>query len=307
MPSVFSKFQLGRVATVDQESNSKPRAPYMCPGNPDLQTCIDWERDCRRYANNKDIPVDTIDFQVVVQSMNALLNGTPHYLDKDRLQERIEARMNQVLNVQVMNTKLHEVKDFWKWLTGVKSLDNEKCFETNQAVKAFEKSVAVSHAASHKTQNNNVLSGPSCKANAIPAAPTANNNYPPKLTNEEKNLLLRNNGCLKCHKPFMFHKDSDKAPGCPFPVGTGYRTPTQAAVTPARPPNYNPSVASIIAADSSFHPVTVVFPGIANPVDYLAANMSSIIGGDNPDSSLSSSPLMLQHFRCWGHLMMWWP
>jgi hypothetical protein len=58
MPSIFSKFQSGRLATVDQESNSKP--PYMHVGDPSPQTCINWERACKCYANNKDIPTDKI-------------------------------------------------------------------------------------------------------------------------------------------------------------------------------------------------------------------------------------------------------
>jgi hypothetical protein len=47
------------IAIVEHESNSKPL--YMCASDPIPQTCIYyWERACRMYANNKDIPVDKI-------------------------------------------------------------------------------------------------------------------------------------------------------------------------------------------------------------------------------------------------------
>jgi hypothetical protein len=58
MPSIFSKFNSATIAIVKQESNSKP--PYMCAGDPTPQTCVDWERACRRFANHKDILGDKI-------------------------------------------------------------------------------------------------------------------------------------------------------------------------------------------------------------------------------------------------------
>jgi hypothetical protein len=58
MPSVLSKFNSAIMATVEQDSNSKP--PYMRPGDPTPQTCVDWERACKRYANTKDIPADKV-------------------------------------------------------------------------------------------------------------------------------------------------------------------------------------------------------------------------------------------------------
>jgi hypothetical protein len=58
MPSVFSKFNSATIAIVEQESNSKP--PYMRVGDPTPQTCVDWERACKCFVNNKDIPADKV-------------------------------------------------------------------------------------------------------------------------------------------------------------------------------------------------------------------------------------------------------
>jgi hypothetical protein len=123
--------------------------------------------------------------------------------------------MDQVLYVQVMNTKLNELVELHEWRSEVKFLDNEKCFEHLQAIKAFKQSAAGSHAIScaHAASQpqNNVLAGPSRRANSGPSALAATDfaakpNYPPKLTDEEKALLLKYDGCLTCHKPFVFHK-----------------------------------------------------------------------------------------------------
>jgi hypothetical protein len=58
MPSIFSKLNSATLAVIEQESNSKP--PYMRPSDPTPQTCVDWERACWRFANNKDIPADKV-------------------------------------------------------------------------------------------------------------------------------------------------------------------------------------------------------------------------------------------------------
>src|ERR1700733_4699087 len=94
------------------------------------------------------------EFQIAMQSANVLLKGTPHYLDENKLHERIEAGMNQVLYIQATNTKCNDIKDFRKWLAKVKSMDDEKHFERKQAVRAFEQSAAVSHAASRADTNS---------------------------------------------------------------------------------------------------------------------------------------------------------
>jgi len=246
-------------------------------------------------------------FQQAVQTTNALLKGTPHHLDDQKLRERIKAGMDQVLYVQVMNAKLNDLVELREWLSEVKSLDDEKCFEHLQAIKAFEQSAAGSHAVSRvhaaSQPQNNVLAGPSRRANSGPSALAAADfaakpDYPPKLTDEEKALLLKYDGCLKCRKPFVFHKGSDKAPGCVFPVRTGYKPVTFATITAAMPSGYKAKVASVIPsagnagiASSSMHPVAAVFSGVANPVDYLASNQSDVMPNEgDPDSSVSTPP-----------------
>ena len=107
------------------------------------------------------------EFQIAVQSTNALFKGTPHHLDDAKLHEHIKAGMNQVLYVQVTNAKDNNVVDFHEWLAMVKRVDDEKCFEHGQATKAFEQSMASTHAASHMNYNpqnstpGNPLAGPS--------------------------------------------------------------------------------------------------------------------------------------------------
>jgi hypothetical protein len=257
MPAVFSKFNSAIVAVVEQESNSKP--PYMRAGDPTAQTCVDWERACKKYANNKDIPADKVvkrtldgiedvrfidwieldrahfegmtldefmavfrkthlpphwqddtritlsrmhqdnltfwEFQVAVQTTNALLKGTPHHLDEMKLRERIQSGMDQVLYAQATNAKCNEIPDLREWIAEVKALDDEKRFERQQNIKAFELSAAATRAASRtitslqNTSQNAVLTGPSRRINTTQTSTTtpssAKADYPPKLSEGE--------------------------------------------------------------------------------------------------------------------------
>src|SRR5882762_4084903 len=141
------------------------------------------------------------EFQQAIQTTNVLLKGTPHHLDDKKLRERIEAGMDQVLYVQATNAKYNEIVELRDWLSKVKSLDDEKHFEHLQAIKASEQSAAASCAVSHANtinqSQNGVLTSPSCKANSGPTASApadsaaAKSDYPPKLTEEEKALLLK--------------------------------------------------------------------------------------------------------------------
>jgi hypothetical protein len=115
--------------------------------------------------------------------------------------------------------------------------------------------------------------------------------YPPNLSDKEKTLLLKYDSHLKCHKPFMYHKGSDRVPGCTFPVGTSYKPLTFTTITASMPVNYKPKVTAIIptstSAGHSFtgHPVAVIFPGVLNPVDYVALNTSNIVEGSGDNDS----------------------
>ena len=131
-----------------------------------------------------------------------------------------------------------------------------------------------------------------------PPPPTAvpKADQPPKLIEEEKSLLLKYNGCLKCCKPFVYHKGSNKAVGCSFPAGTANKLVTATTIASAMPASYTSKVASIVPSnnntiDHDTHPVAAVFPGVTNLVDYLATNTSNVLGG-NGDSDMSVSTFL---------------
>jgi hypothetical protein len=97
MPSVLSKFNSAVIAVVEQDSNSKP--PYMRAGDPTPQSCVDWERACKRYANTKDIPAD----KVVKRTLDGIEDVRfIEWIELDR--ERFEAMTS--LNLWPFSAKL---------------------------------------------------------------------------------------------------------------------------------------------------------------------------------------------------------
>jgi hypothetical protein len=135
------------------------------------------------------------EFQVTIQTTKALLKGMTYHLDQTQLCERIQSGMDQVLYAQATNAKCNGIVNLHDWIGEVKRLDDKKRFERLQAIKDFEQSAAANHAASHtNSTSQNVaqssgLNGPSRKVNT--AAPNVTKtDYPPKLTDEEKSLLL---------------------------------------------------------------------------------------------------------------------
>jgi hypothetical protein len=77
------------------------------------------------------------EFQVAIQTINALLKGMPHYLDEQKICEHIEGGMDQVLYIQATNAKCNDLEDLHQWLAKVKHLDDEKHFECVQAVRIW--------------------------------------------------------------------------------------------------------------------------------------------------------------------------
>ena len=110
------------------------------------------------------------EFQITMQSENALLKGTHHHFDDTKICEHIKASMNQVCTCKPP-TQCKDIVNFCAWLAEVKRVDNKKHFKHDQAGKAFEQSMASTCTAYHMNNlqnftHGNTLSGPSHKANA---------------------------------------------------------------------------------------------------------------------------------------------
>ena len=120
----------------------------------------------------------------------------------------------------------------------------------------------------------------------------------PKLTDTERNLLLNNEGCLKCCRFFVDHCSANCTNE--FPSGVGYKPLTTDDVKSACCKTSNP-VASV--ADSSHGsgilPIVAIMPPTNDSV-VLEGNSSDLSKDSHDSVSARSVPFLIPHYhwRC---------
>jgi hypothetical protein len=256
-------------------------------------------------------------FTVTIQTKNSLFTGTNSHLNDKKLCHQL------MLVKQCQGVKLHKVEALKTWLDEVWHLDDLMRAEKKQ----FEEIAA-------RTQDNScrafALGKPSRKTNLPSQTHTNYTNTtsrdctynraskandgdirPLKLSLEEHNLLMKNDGCLKCQHFFAGHH----ADNCPydFPSTENYRPLMYADMKCAkRGPAHNQGekehkpkktlvVTSMMLIDdknenawagpSQAHPIAAIM-GLGHPVAYAAPNTSNVLreGNDDSDSDVSKSP-----------------
>lgn len=204
--------------------------------------------------------------------------------------------MSQKLALRCHLEKSSQVKQFPKWITEIRRIDDLMCNEKSE----FEALAKSTREAGRRT---NTLSEPSRRAN--------NTNYPsnqhaqssnatgtrptlPRLTESERQLLYDNEGCLKCRRVFVPHHSQQ----CPndFPNPTSYKTLTQAFIDSIRnrlkrlvAAVYQSATEANTSSSVPTAPVAVVMGTAVNPVAYMPSNHSSVIedGSDSEDVSFA--------------------
>ncbi|KAJ3480306.1 hypothetical protein NLI96_g8441 [Meripilus lineatus] len=152
------------------------------------------------------------DFANHFESMNSVLLGTEHYLEGRPFIDKITANTCEDLRIAILTKKgLKEITEFVEWRETVATMDEKRLSERNKFLKLL--------AATRASTNT---STPSSHA-ATPSNSNTNTNNPrlPKLTEEERVLLVKHDGCYKCRRFYAGHC----APQCPnnFPDAKSYR------------------------------------------------------------------------------------
>lgn len=160
------------------------------------------------------------DFAISLQLKNALLTGIMLHLPKDKLHHQLEVNIEKHLAARCHHKKSNQIIDFQKWLLEVQCIDN-LLIGDHKEVKAMK-------ANRESTCHVATLSEPSHHANAAnqntSSSTSAPHHYVPKLTNLEKKLLTKNEGCFKCCHFFIKHQSKECLDE--FPNPTTYKTLT---------------------------------------------------------------------------------
>ena len=240
------------------------------------------------------------DFANVVQNTNSLLLGTTSHLNVAHLHTCIEVGMDKTLNkwAHATDKNIHNIVCLPQWIDALKELDNQLQDECAECPTELEAITQKLHA---RSRNDHSLTEPSQKLNAASTISSsitqAHKDYPPKLTHDEAKLLVNNNGCTQCHKPFVFHTKFDNLPRekCDFPRGTNYKPVTQGVVDAPHcthdSSKSKKSVATVTPASSSTnasagpssHPVATVMGYVTNPAGYNRKYPSAVFVSDDAD------------------------
>jgi hypothetical protein len=259
----------------------------------------DWEQSLRsKILSARLYPKKTRfeDWAASIQSLNVSLRGTPSHLDDDRIRLQLEAGLDEELQTAARDAKAHEELSLHPWIAKIKDLDNRRVIQRKRVAEAVEEAMK-----SNKkpfTSSSRYANTSDNKPN--PPSASSTRNFSPKLTEEERRLLMEYLGCLKCRKFYAGHR----AHQCTTTIsGKGYKTLTVQDAQRAKAAN-----TAKTSSSSQINTVASVSEVPANKEDFIAAvfpNLSSgIIGdgsfSDNSDNSFSSvsepPPIKSKHF-----------
>lgn len=122
-----------------------------------------------------------------------ILHETPSYLDDGAMRNQLEVGRNADLAIMCRNEKTDVIQDFCLWLKAVHNVDNKRCRECSVA--SLTMCFIGDGNNGSRPQN-----GTDCPllTNTTNTTTNAVSTIPPALTNTERELLMKHNGCFRC-------------------------------------------------------------------------------------------------------------
>ena len=161
------------------------------------------------------------DWASSIQSLNVSLRGTNSHLDDDRIRLQLEAGLDEDLQQAARDSNTHDEQSLHPWIAKIKELDNKRIIQRKRVAEAVEEAMK---------SNKKPFTSSSRYANTADGktTPTSSSSttrdFPPKLTEEERRLLMEHLGCLKCRQFYAGHR----AHQCTTTLsGKGYKSLTE--------------------------------------------------------------------------------
>ena len=216
-----------------------------------------------------------------IQSLNVSLRGTPSHLDDDRIRLQLEAGLDEDLQTAARDAKAHEELSLHPWISKIKDLDNRRIVQRKRVAEAVEEAMRTNK--KPFTASSRFANTTSSESKTPSIGSSSTRDYPPKLTDEERQLLTDYAGCFKCRRFFAGHR----AHQCSIQIsGKGYKTLTAQdalrAKTAQKPKGSSSSQSNTIA--------TIIDASPANETaDFVAAVFPSLPSGVVGDGSFSEA------------------
>ena len=142
------------------------------------------------------------DWAAAVQSLNVSLCGTPSHLNDEHIHLQLEAGLNEDLQTTVRDAKAHETLSLHPWIALVKDLGDRRIIQCKHVAEAVEEAMR-----SNKKpfQLSSRYANTTDTKTTSASTSTTTHNFPLRLTEEERQLLVEHAGCFKCRKFYAGH------------------------------------------------------------------------------------------------------
>jgi hypothetical protein len=245
-----------------------------------------------------------------LRHLNIILRGTDYHFTEDPLRLQLDSLIDTDLRTRAKNRKIKDVIDaatdakgvktpearLNAWISEMRKLAEERANDTKHYKEAAENF----HRSTKREQTDDfgraakrpALSQPSRFGNAsTSASQNYNRTRPPKLTETERSLLDKHQGCTKCRRGYQNHR----ATNCPngFPDPAGYKELTEEILLAHKRTKSVPASAKPVGAV-----VDSIESDEENAVFTVNAVMPSSVldAGDTTDEEVCA-PLTSRHYR----------
>lgn len=216
-----------------------------------------------------------------LQSTNALLTGETCYFSKTLMRNQLEANMNDDLSADCRHEGVHDEADLKKWMEKVKRLDDKRLRTAARQKEAIDAAFLSRNKQPFGARTNNPKAGQSSDATSKTYTRL------PALTENERQLLNKHEGCFKCRRFYVTCRSKDCKNG--FPDGATYKTLTEAMATNSKNKSSKMStVASVEAVAAVVMPSAVLGNGTDSGEEYVEIQSSFPVDAVSPASPTSS-------------------
>ena len=156
-----------------------------------------------------------------IQKLNVTLRGTPSHLDETQLRAQLAAGLDSELRQMATYDKANDITELVPWMHELTTIDCKRQTDKKRRMEEMETLLRA-----NKRPNTAQSSGGQPPQNRLaPRENNSDNQFPPRLTPEERKLLQEHEGCFKCRKFYAGHRSSE----CTVILsGVGYKTLTAA-------------------------------------------------------------------------------
>lgn len=191
----------------------------------------DWQEKTRitLYSEMMKTEDKFLDFSNKIETINTLLVGSAHHLNKTGLRHMLESKIVPDLATRLKCRTFADNITFCAWIREVAALD-EICHDNLKRMKEFVEQASRDR---ERERKQRPFSEPSCNANTSSSQANSSSARPQSSSNlssssgvrnrraslepSERTLLMDNDGCLKCRRLFAGHKFFNCPNGFPGP------------------------------------------------------------------------------------------